>query len=174
MAYETKINNTTINLVKGDITDLETEAFVFYAQDNLELNSGFGNAISTRGGPSVKEELQQIGSVASNEAVVSAAGNLKAEYIIHANGPKFQEVNTEEKLKTTMINTLKTAADKGLKKIAFPGMGTGFYGIPKPVAAKIMRDSLNEFFGSNSSIEEVTLCLLENRELSVFEAEFKS
>jgi O-acetyl-ADP-ribose deacetylase len=171
MAQSKKIGNTTVQWFTGDLTNLDVEAFVFYAQDNLDLGSGFGTAITGRGGVKIKQELQAIGSVGPSQVVVTEAGLLKANYILHANGPKFQEADTENKLKTTMRNTLKAAEEKGIKKIAFPAMGAGFYGIPKPVCAKIMHDALKEGLSAKSGIEEVMICLLENRELAAFNAE---
>ena len=50
MHGEKKIKGCTIRLVKHDITDFETQAFVYYAQHDLKLGSGFGNAIAARGG----------------------------------------------------------------------------------------------------------------------------
>jgi len=52
-----RVKNTVISLVKEDITDIEIDSFVYYAQHDLVLGSGFGTAISVRGGPSVQEEL---------------------------------------------------------------------------------------------------------------------
>ena len=57
MADERKIKNTTVRLLRGDIADLEIEAFVYYAREDLALGSGFGGAISVRGGPTIQEEL---------------------------------------------------------------------------------------------------------------------
>lgn len=173
MVFSKKVNGATIKLVKGDVTDLEIEAFVFYAQDNLELGSGFGTSIASRGGLSVKTELEEIGSVEPQHAVISKAGEMKADFIVHANGPKFQDDGCEEKLRQTMINTLKAVEEKGIKRIAFPGMGTGFYGIPKPVSAKIMRETIEKHLANSTAIEEVVLCLMENREFIAFEEEFK-
>ncbi len=174
MVLNRSINGAKLTLIKGDITDLDIEAFVFYAQDDLELGSGFGAAIAARGGPSVKEELAGVGSVPSLGAVVSSAGNMKAQHIVHANGPKFQETDTEAKLKKTMQSTLAAIEAKGITKIAFPGMGTGFYGIPKPVSAKIMLDSFTEHMTKGSKIEEIVVCLMETREFSAFETVFKN
>jgi O-acetyl-ADP-ribose deacetylase (regulator of RNase III) len=108
--YETmKIKNSSLSVTKGDITDIGVESFVFYAGDNLKLGSGFGNAIALRGGPSIRKELEGMGPIKVTEAVATTAGNMKAKYIIHADGPKFQEENMESKLKATIENALKCA-----------------------------------------------------------------
>lgn len=65
--------------------------------------------------------------MATTEAVVSGAGNLKAQYIIHAVGPRFQEEDTEAKLRATVHNSLKRAEEKGIQQIAFPAMGESWF-----------------------------------------------
>ena len=42
------VSSTTVRLQKGDITDEPIEAFVYYAQHDLKLGSGFGTAIAGR------------------------------------------------------------------------------------------------------------------------------
>ncbi|NQS99386.1 MAG: macro domain-containing protein [candidate division Zixibacteria bacterium] len=169
-----KINNSIIRLEMGDITDKEVEAFVFYAQSDLKLGSGFGNAIAMRGGLSISKELEQIGSIKVGEAVVTVAGKLKAQYIVHANGPKFQENDTESKLKETILNSLKAAEEKGIKQMAFPAMGAGFYGIPLPVCADIMIDTIKGYLEGKTNLNEVIICLLDNREYEPFKAKLET
>jgi len=172
MTHSLKINNSIVKLTKGDITDLEIEAFVFYAESDLKLSSGFGNAIATRGGPIVAKELEELGALSESEATVSGSGNMKSTYIVHANGPKFQEPDTPHKLKKTILNALAAAENRGIKRIAFPGMGTGFYGIPKPLAARVMHEAFEEYLAVNNQIEELVVCLMENREFAAFSTEF--
>jgi O-acetyl-ADP-ribose deacetylase (regulator of RNase III) len=45
-----KANGKSIRLEKGDLTALPVDAFVFYAREDLDLGSGFGTAIKSRGG----------------------------------------------------------------------------------------------------------------------------
>lgn len=174
MANETKVNDCTLRLVKGDITDLDIESFVYYAEDDLALGSGYGTAISVRGGPTVQKELDKIGGIKVTEAVVSSAGEMKARYIIHADGPKFQEGDLPNKLKKTIINSIKAAEEKGIKAIAFPAMGAGFYGVPLDLSAKITLSTIKEYISNGSKLEDVVVCLLDTREYKPFEKEFLS
>jgi O-acetyl-ADP-ribose deacetylase (regulator of RNase III) len=87
---ETGVGRAVIRLVKGDITEQDVEAFVFYARPDLTLGSGVGTAISVRGGPTIQKELADLGPIAVGHAVVTGAGNLRAQWIIHAVGPRFQ------------------------------------------------------------------------------------
>jgi O-acetyl-ADP-ribose deacetylase (regulator of RNase III) len=169
MSDELQINNSTLSIIKGDITDLKIEAFVYYAQEDLALGAGFGNSISMRGGPSIQKELQELGPLKTTEVVLSSAGEMKADYIIHAVGPKFQEEDLESKLKETIMNSLKLADLKGIKKIAFPPMGAGFYGVPLDQSARVMFDTISEYLSGETEIDEVVICLLDNREFKPFQ-----
>ena len=168
MSINKTINQSRLRLVKSDLTALDVEAFVFYARPDLALGAGFGNAISMRGGPAIKQELDKMEKVKLGEAVVSTAGSLNAKSIIHAVGPTFQEDNVEEKLKTTMENSLKCAEEKGITQLAFPPMGAGFYCIPLPVCAKIMVETIRNHLSGKTRLKEVIICAADDREYKPF------
>jgi O-acetyl-ADP-ribose deacetylase (regulator of RNase III) len=168
VADGTKVNNSVVRLVKDDVTDLEVNAFVYYAQHDLALGSGFGTAISIRGGPTVQKELSKLGPVATGEVVVSAAGNLKADFIIHAVGPRFQEEGIEAKLRTTMVNTLKAAEEKGIGSIAFPAMGAGYYGIAPDLSARVMTEEIQKHLSGHTCIKEVVICVFDSPQFNSF------
>lgn len=173
MPDELRVNNKLIRLMIGDITNLEIEAFVYYARPDLVLGSGFGGAISVRGGPKIQEELKKFGKIETGEAVVSSGGNLKAKSIIHAVGPRFQEEDTEGKLRQTTLNVLRKAEEKGIKKLAFPAMGVGFYGIPLDLCAKISLEVVKKHLEGQAGLEEVIFCLRDSREYKPFQEQLK-
>lgn len=168
VADGTKVNNSVVRLVKDDVTDLDVKAFVYYAQHDLALGSGFGTAISIRGGPTVQKELDGQGPIATGEVVVSAAGNMKVDYIIHAVGPRFQEEGIEAKLRTTMVNTLKAAEEKGIESIAFPAMGAGYYGIAPDISARVMTEELQRHLSGDTRIKEVVICVFDSNQFNSF------
>jgi len=174
MTDSIKVKNCNLRLHKGDITDLEIESFVYYATEDLALGSGFGTAISVRGGPTIQKELDEIGNIDLTEAVVSSAGEMKAKYIIHANGPKFQEENIPEKMKKTILNSIAKAEEKGIKAIAFPPMGAGFYGVPLDQSAELTLTTLKEYLLGDAKMEDIVVCLNDEREYIPFEKKFSS
>jgi O-acetyl-ADP-ribose deacetylase (regulator of RNase III) len=162
---ETKqIKNSTLCVIKADVTATEIDAFVFYARSDLKLGSGFGNAITLRGGPSIRKELENIGPLKVTDVAVTTAGNMKTKHIIHACGPKFQEENTEQKLKATIINVLKAAEANGIESIAFPPMGAGFYGVPLDASVRITIETIAEYLDRGSVIKDVIICGNDTRE----------
>ncbi len=174
MVAEKVLELTTIRIEVDDITDMDIDAFVFYASPDLQLGTGFGNAISIRAGAGVQEELKKIGECEVGNAVVTTAGKMKAKYIVHAVGPRFQEENVEVKLKATMKSALKVAEEKGFERIAFPPMGTGFYGVPMEMSARIMFEVLKEHLAGPTKLKDVVICVRDNRDVKPFQTTLDS
>lgn len=164
MSDRLEVNGKTLRVDRGDITDLEVESFVFYAQHDLQLGSGYGTAISIRGGPAIQEELDALAPLETTQVVVSTAGDMKARHIIHAVGPRFQEEDLEAKLVTTVRNCLKQADENGIKQVAFPPMGAGFYGVPLKVSADITLQTIHDYLAGDTEIRDVVVVGLDNRE----------
>ena len=172
MSESLKIGNTTFSLQIGDIADLEVDSFVFCARPDLQLGSGFGTAISVRGGPSIQKELKELAPIKTTEVVISSAGEMKSNYIIHAVGPMFQEADTEGKLKKTVENILKKADEANISQVAFPAMCCGFYGVPLELSADVTIGTIAKYLKGQTGIKEVILCLLDTREYLPFQARF--
>lgn len=170
---DTKNIASVIHLEKTDLTLMDIEAIVFYAQHNLVLGSGFGNAIAMRGGSSIQEELKTHGTISTGEAVITSAGELKSNYIIHAVGPRFRESDIEEKLIATVQSVLKIAEENKIREIGFPPMGTGFYGIPLELSARVMFEVIRKHLAGETVLEKVVICLIDQREYKAFQEVFE-
>jgi len=173
MPDELKLGQGVIRLTTGFIIDLNVDAIVFYAGSDLALGSGFGAAISAKGGPKVQEELKKIGRIEISEAAITSGGNLKAKYIIHAAGPRFQEENLEEKLRLTTLNALRRAEEINIQSLAFPAMGAGFYGVPLEVCARVTLEVARKYLEESKGLREVIFCLRDSREHKPFQEQMK-
>lgn len=171
---EKKIGSTIIKLQHGDLTALPVDAFVFYAREDLEIGSGYGTAIQGRGGLAVKEDLDKIGSIKMGEAVITAAGEMNAKHIIHACGPKFQEADMEKKLRACVESSLRVADENGIKTLAFPPMGSGFYGVPLDMSAEVMIDCFKSFVQRDTSLNEIIVCVIDYRDYVPFSKKMES
>ncbi len=170
---EVVTNRSVVRLLRGDITQLEVDGFVYYAQPDLSLGSGFGGAIGVRGGASIQKELTGLagdGPLETGQVVVSGAGKLKAEKIIHAVGPRFKESHTEEKLRATMRNCLAAAEKEGMETLAFPLMGAGYYGIPPAVSARVMLGAIREHLDGETGIREILISVFDTPQFNAVQA----
>jgi O-acetyl-ADP-ribose deacetylase (regulator of RNase III) len=167
---EIKIGDKVLRLVRGDITEMEVEAFVFDITSDCKLGSGYGGAIAQRAGKAVQKELDEIGSLATGEAVITGAGKMDNKHIIHVNGPKFHEPETEAKLRRAVDAALKRAAETGIKQLAFPPIGTGLYQVPLDLCAKVLIGAVIEHLKGETTLDEVLFVALDTREYTPFES----
>ena len=166
---EREIGGKVVRLIRADITELDVEAFVFDIDSDMKLGAGFGSAIQRRGGIVIQKELDQIGDCPTGEAVVTQAGILKAEYIIHVNGPKFREVDEEGKLRSATKNALRRADEKGVKRLAIPPIGTGLYQVPMDLCVRVMVDTVSRHLANSTTLEEVLIVTMDEREYKPFQ-----
>ena len=142
--------NRWIEIIEGDITDVEADAIVNAANSGLVGGGGVDGAIHWAGGPSLMRELDEIRGrergCATGSAVVTGAGRLKARFVFHAVGPVYRDGAHGEAvlLRSCYATCLRLAEERGLTRIAFPAISTGVYGYPLEAAAEIALDEVRK------------------------------
>jgi len=168
------INDVTVELIQGDITELDTDAIVNAANSQLILGAGVAGAIRRKGGPSIQEECLAIGYCEVGSAVITRGGNLKARYVIHAVGPRMGEGSEAGKLANAVRASLQLAEQYRLHSIAFPAISTGVFGYPLEGCADVMlRVIIDYTFEDLQHVKHVIVCLYDERAFGIFEAEFQ-
>jgi len=163
-----KIGDSVIELVKGDITDLEVDAIVNAANSRLKMGGGVAGAILKKGGWSIQEECDKIGYCPVGGAVITGAGKLKAKYVIHVVGPRMGEGDEDRKLESATLSALNLAEEHEVESIAFPAISTGIFGFPKDRCAKIMLRAVVDYLKKGSKIKRVIFCLYDDETYRIF------
>jgi O-acetyl-ADP-ribose deacetylase (regulator of RNase III) len=167
------MERTQLDLVEGDITDLEVDAIVNPANERLQLGTGVAGAIREKGGPSIQEECDRIGETPVGTAVMTGAGHLKAKRVIHAVGPRMGEGDEDKKLASAVRAALALADRRGLKSIAVPAISTGNFGFPVERAARVILTEIQRFLQGGTKLERVVLCLYGDEAFGVFKRELR-
>ncbi|MEO7794309.1 MAG: macro domain-containing protein [Thermoanaerobaculia bacterium] len=167
------MNNTTLELVEGDITDLDVEAIVNAANEDLVLGGGVAGTIKRRGGPSVQEECRRIGSTGVGTAVITGAGKMKFRHVIHAVGPKMGEGDEDRKLSAAVRSSLALADRHGLKSVAIPAISTGNFGFPIERCARILLTEVHRYLQGGTKLQRVIVCLFDEATWKLFARELR-
>jgi len=157
-----------LRIVEGDITLLDVEAVVNAANKNLQLGGGVAGAIRRRGGPAIQAECDRLAPIEVGEAAITGGGNLMARYVIHAVGPMSGEGDEEAKLARATLNSLRIAAERKIKSLAFPAISTGIYGFPLQDCSRVMLRVSLDFLKKNSYPREIVFCLYGAEAYEVF------
>jgi O-acetyl-ADP-ribose deacetylase (regulator of RNase III) len=162
-----------IVIQKGDLTEMETDAIVNAANNDLLLGGGVAGAIRRKGGDEIQRECNEIGSIPVGYAAITTGGNLKAKRVIHAASMQLGRNTTAEALRHSTEYALRIAVERGLKTIAFPAIGTGIAGFPMKECAEIMLHEVVRHFEQGSSIEKVYFVLFDEDATETFRAAFR-
>ena len=168
-----QVGSSTLELVEGDITEMDTDAIVNAANAQLVLGGGVAGAIRRKGGPEIQRECNKTGGTFVGWAVITTGGNLKARHVIHAVGPRMGEGNEDEKLKNATLNSLKLADENNLKSIAFPAISTGIFGFDIQRCARIMLQTTIDYLRAKTGLQKVVFSLFGRDAYQVFENELK-
>ena len=167
------MDRTQLEILEGDITELEVDAIVNPANAQLQLGSGVAGAIRERGGPSIQEECNRIGGTPVGTAVMTGAGHLKAKRVIHTVGPAMGEGDEDKKLASAVRAALALADRRGLKSIAMPAISTGNFGFPVDRAARIILTEIQRFLQGGTKLERVVISLHGDDAFQTFKKELR-
>ncbi len=173
---EFHVGNAILQLIKGDITDVEADAIVNAANNTLLGGGGVDGAIHLKGGPKILEECKRIrdtewpDGLPTGKAVITSGGNLKARHVIHTVGPVWLGgFHVEaELLKQAYKNSLRLAVSKGIKTIAFPSISTGAYHYPVEEASRVAMNTVKKFLEEEDKLEKVIFVLFSERDFGIY------
>lgn len=148
-----------IHVVQGDITRQESEAIVNAANESLLGGGGVDGAIHRAAGPGLLEECRALGGCPTGEARITGGHRLPARWVIHTVGPVWRGGGhgEDDLLASAWRSSLRLAAERGIRTIAFPSISTGAYRFPLERAARIAVREIREHLARNALPESVTV-----------------
>jgi O-acetyl-ADP-ribose deacetylase len=158
-----------IAILQGDLTEMDTDAIVNAANNDLQLGGGVAGAIRRKGGPAIQKECDEIGPVPVGGAAITTGGNLKARWVIHAASMQLGGQTTAHALRASTAHSLRIAAQKGLKTIACPAVGTGIAGFPMRECAEIMIAEALKHLEGSTSLQKIDFVLFDKEAFDTFE-----
>ncbi len=170
MSSKLVINGKVIEVIMGDITKLSIEAIVNPANSLMIMGGGVAGAIRRVGGDVIEAEARRYAPVPIGKAVITTAGKLPSKYVIHS--PTMEKPamrTTKEKVRKAVKAALEVAEERGIKEVAFPGMGTGVGGVPPNEAAEVMINEILKFLKESRNLRRVVLVAFNNELYEAFE-----
>jgi O-acetyl-ADP-ribose deacetylase (regulator of RNase III) len=157
-----------LEVVEGDITELEVDAIANAANNALWMGAGVAGAIKRAGGEEIEQEAVALGPIEVGGAVATGAGRLQAKHVIHG-AVMGQDLRTDDDLvRRTTQRCLELADELRCRTLALPAFGTGVGGFPLDDCARIMVAAARAH--EPSSLERVVFAVFGDEARRAFEA----
>lgn len=156
---------------QGDITELDADAIVNAANSALAGGGGVDGAIHRAAGPELLQACRKIGGCPPGQAVITDGFRLPAKYVIHTVGPIWRggDCDEDEVLANCYRNSLRVAATKVCRSIAFSAISTGVYGFPKEQAVEIAVAEVYANLPQYPFIDHIIFCCFDSDMLDLYQ-----
>jgi O-acetyl-ADP-ribose deacetylase (regulator of RNase III) len=150
-----------IEILRGDITQLEVDAIVNAANSALGGGGGVDGAIHRAAGPELHAACLRLGGCPTGSAVLTPGFELPARFVIHAVGPIWRRGGAGEagQLRRAYEASFARAREQGtIRSIAFPAISSGSYGFPKDQAARIALEAMKRH---EAELDRIVACVFD-------------
>lgn len=159
-----------LSVVVGDITQLDVDAIVNAANEQLARGGGVCGAIFRAAGPELDAACRAVAPCPTGSSRVTPGFQAKARWIVHAVGPVWQggRAREAELLASAYRSSLALAAEKALDTIAFPAISTGIYGYPRDAAADVAIRTVKEWSEGSHAPAHVIFCCFNEADAGLY------
>jgi O-acetyl-ADP-ribose deacetylase (regulator of RNase III) len=163
-----------IRVVVDDLAFVVADAVVRPATTLLEPTTPSLRRLEQVGGSRFWEGLRVERELAVGSAVVTGAGDLSAELVIHAIIRSATEPVSKDVVRRALTAVLQRAADWQLAHLAIPPLGTGAGNLPVEDAAAAMAGPLSAVGAGSAFPRDVTIVVETEQERGVFEVALRT
>ena len=165
-----------VELVRGDITESDTDAIANAANSMLAGGGGVDGAIHRAAGPELMEALRELkadlpgGLLATGRAVLTGGFRLRAKHVIHCVGPIYDREGSRaaELLGSCYREAISICRSRSISTIAFPSISTGVYGYPLAEAAPVALAAVRAALEAPGGPSLVRFALFDERTLDAY------
>lgn len=159
-----------IELIKGDITQVDADAIVNAANTRLLGGGGVDGAIHKAAGPELLEECKKLNGCETGQSKITNGYKLTAVKVIHTVGPVWRGGSQDEHmlLASCYQSALGLAKKNKLKTVAFPCISTGAYRFPREQAALIAINETKRFLERNPYPEKVIFVTYDDQSHKIY------
>ncbi|XP_026962176.1 protein mono-ADP-ribosyltransferase PARP9 isoform X1 [Sagmatias obliquidens] len=168
-----------LSVWKDDLTRHVVDVVVNAANEDLIHGGGLAQALVKAGGLEIQEESRRYvslcGKIPTGDIAITGAGKLPCKLIIHAVGPRWGLMDTQEcidKLRRAIINILDFVNRNGCPEtVAIPALSSGIFQFPLDLCTQVIVETIKHYFQNmqlTSNLKEIHLVSNEDPTVAAF------
>lgn len=163
-----------INLIQCNIVDQDTDAIAMVVPQNLDFSGSLNEAIAAAAGYDLDGFiLDNIYKPRAGEVYALPGGDLPAKHIMLGIMPYYRTEfdRRESDLSGVVRKIMEVARCMLLTSISIPPISSGRHGYPKPKAARLICQGINERM--QESMDEVRIICPDPKSVEIFDAKLR-
>lgn len=158
-----------IVVVQGSLSEARAAAIMRPVTSEWEAPTSAMRRLEVAAGPEVESQCRTLGELPVGTAVVTPAGNLPVEFLVHVVIRSVEEPVTQQGLRRALGNGLRRLSEWAIENVAIPPLGTGAGNLDAEDAADVMVPAILAHMEESSYPESVQIVVETDYERAVFE-----
>ena len=146
-----------IEVQVGDLAAAAAEAVVRPVASDFSPVTPATRRLDDAAGPAVREQCRRLGELPLGSAVITPAGPLAADYLVHVAVRSATDNPTPSVVRVGLQNALRRLSDWGVRTVILPPLGTGAGNLDAEESAAAMIPVLVAHMAGHQSPARVTL-----------------
>ena len=157
-----------IEVVVAELTTLPVHGIVRPVSSDLAPADVTSRKLVSAAGRGLEERLGRVGMLPVGGAVLTPAGDLAADYLIHVVVMSNDEPQSTLSIQRALRNGLRRAADWGLESLAVPALGLGAGSLDTETPARSLVEVLTQHLEKGRPPTDLTIVVSSDFELDLF------
>ena len=157
-----------IRVVRENLADMATDAVMRAVRSDLSPVNAASRDLLIVAGDDVKDRFAKSGALPVGAAVLTQAGELAADFLIHVVVMSEDEPQTSVTIQKALQNGLRRATDWALESLAVPALGIGVGLIEPEVSARTLVEILFNHLDEGQPPLDLTIVVSSEYESDLF------
>jgi ADP-ribose pyrophosphatase YjhB (NUDIX family)/O-acetyl-ADP-ribose deacetylase (regulator of RNase III) len=165
-----RIKGIEIVIVKGEITEYPIGAMVCEANTHMSMEEGHAAIIKAKGGQVVEDTALRLAPSKVGDALITPAGSLPAQSIIHAVTVGLTQKVDESIIRKATYHSLLCAQKNAISSISFPVIGHDSGDVAYEISSKLMAQEIFRYIQAVSDpvIKKIVIVVYSEDVFDVF------
>ena len=157
-----------IHVIQENLADVTTDAVLRAVRSDLSPVNAASRDLLVVAGDEVRERLAKSGALPVGGAVLTPAGELASDFLIHVVVMSEEEPQTSVTIQKALQNGLRRAADWALESLSVPALGIGVGLIEPEVSARALVEILFNHLDEGQPPLDLTIVVSSEYESDLF------